>query len=112
MSTHEPIAWVAIPAALLLVCGALLVLVAACGLLRLHRFQERMHPPTMAMTLGAGCILLASMLVSSAALQRPVLHEVLITLSVILTAPVSAMTLMRAAVMRDRAGGAPDRTAR
>lgn len=112
MSAMELPAWAAIPAALLLVCGAVLVLVAASGLLRLGSFPERMHPPTIGTTLGVGCILLASMLVSSAAFQRPVLHEVLITLFVVVTAPVSAMTLMRAAVRRDRAVTVADRIER
>ena len=40
----------------------------------------------------------ASMLVSSALLHRPGIHELLITLFVLITSPVSAMTLMRAAV--------------
>jgi multicomponent K+:H+ antiporter subunit G len=95
-------AWAAIPAAALLVCGALLALVAACGLLRLRSFYERMHPPTMGTTLGAGCVLVASMIVSSAVLERPVVHEVVITLFILISAPVSAMTLMRAAVSRTR----------
>ena len=96
--------WVAIPAAFLLVFGALMTLLAAFGLLRLRSFYERMHPPAMGTTLGTGCVLLASMLVSSAVLHRPVVHEVLITLFLVTTAPVSAMTLMRAAVTRTRAG--------
>jgi multicomponent K+:H+ antiporter subunit G len=103
MSGLELPAWVAIPAAVLLVCGALLALVAACGLLRMRSFYERMHPPTMGTTLGAGCVLVASLLVSSAVLGRPVVHEVLITLFVVVSAPVSAMTMMSAAVSRTRA---------
>jgi multicomponent K+:H+ antiporter subunit G len=95
--------WAAFPAAVLLICGGLVALVGSLGLLRMRNFYARMHPPTMGTTLGTGCVLFASMLVSSALLQRPVIHEVLITLFVFITAPVSAMTLMSAAVSRTRA---------
>jgi multicomponent K+:H+ antiporter subunit G len=45
-------------------------------------------------------VLIASMLVSSAALHRPVIHEILITLFVVMTAPVTAILLMQAAKRR------------
>jgi multicomponent K+:H+ antiporter subunit G len=50
----------------------------------------------MGTTLGTGCVLCASMLVSSATLDRPVIHELLITLFLVLTTPVTAILLMRA----------------
>jgi len=90
--------WAAVPAALLLIAGGLLAVIVSLGLLRLPDFQARMHPPTMGTTLGTGCVLMASMLVSSALLHRAVIHELLITLFVVLTAPVTAMLLMRAAL--------------
>jgi multicomponent K+:H+ antiporter subunit G len=100
----EPVlpVWAALPAALLLIGGGLLAFIGSLGLLRMGTFYARMHPPTMGTTLGTGCVLIASMLVSSALLHRPSAHELLITLFVILTSPVSAMTLMRAAVSRAR----------
>jgi multicomponent K+:H+ antiporter subunit G len=95
-------AWAVLPAAFLLVCGGLLALAGSVGLVRLRNFYARMHPVTMGTTLGTGCVLIASMLVSSALLQRPVIHELLITLFILITSPVSAMTLMRAAMHRTR----------
>lgn len=92
--------WVTIPGTLLLVAAGLLTLIGAMGLVRLPDFFARMHPPTMGTTLGTGCVLIASMLVSSALEQRPVVHELLITLFIVMTAPVTAMLLMRAAVFR------------
>ena len=92
--------WAALPASLLLVCGALLSLIGSLGLLRLDEFYARIHAPTMGNTLGAGCVLLASILVSSALAQRPVFHEVLITVFILLTSPVTAILLMRAAIFR------------
>jgi multicomponent K+:H+ antiporter subunit G len=88
--------WVSVPAALLLICGGLLALIGSLGLLRLKDFYSRMHPPTMGTTLGTGCVLVASMLVSSAALHRPVLHELLIAILLVTTAPVTAILLMQA----------------
>jgi multicomponent K+:H+ antiporter subunit G len=92
--------WALVPASLLLIAGGLLTLIGSIGLLRLPSFFERMHPPTMGTTLGTGCVLIASMIVSSALLHRPVVHELLITLFIVLTAPITAMLLMRVAVHR------------
>jgi multicomponent K+:H+ antiporter subunit G len=92
--------WAAVPAAVLLICGGFFAFIGSLGLLRMKTFYARMHPPTLGTTLGTGCVLLASMLTSSALLQRPVIHELLITVFVLITSPVSAMTLMRAAVSR------------
>ncbi len=92
--------WVAVPGAVLLVLGGLLTLIGAFGLLRLKDFYARMHAPTMGTTLGAGCVLAASMLVSSAALDRVVTHELLIAAFLTMTAPVTAILLMRGARRR------------
>lgn len=94
--------WASVPAALLLIVGGLLTVIGSLGLLRLPDFYSRMHPPTMGATLGTGSVLLASMLVSTATLHRPVIHEILIALFVVITAPVTAILLMRAARRRSR----------
>lgn len=99
--------WAAVPAAMLLICAGILSFIGSLGLLRLKSFYARMHPPTLSTTVGTGGVLIASMLVSSALLHRPVVHELLITLFVILTSPVTAMTLMRAAVSRTRVAANP-----
>ncbi len=93
-------AWAALPAAALLVIGSTLALIGAVGLVRMRDFFARMHPPAMGNTLGTGSVLIASMLVSSAILQRPVVHEILITVFIVLSAPITAMLLIRAAVAR------------
>ena len=80
--------------------GGLLAVIGSFGLLRLPDFYQRMHPPTMGTTLGAGCVLIASMLVSSAAASRIAIHELLITALVVTTAPITAMLLARAALYR------------
>ena len=93
-------AWAAVPAAFLLIAAGLLSAIGALGFVRLPDFFMRMHPPAMGSTLGAGCVLLASILVSSAVEGRPVVHPLLITLFIVMTAPVTAMLLARAAVYR------------
>jgi multicomponent K+:H+ antiporter subunit G len=94
--------WVAVPAAALLVGAGLLTLVGSLGLLRLKSFYARMHAPTMGATLGTGCVLVASMLVTSAVTDRLVIHELLIAAFLTMTAPVTAILLMRAARSRSR----------
>ncbi|MDN3567407.1 monovalent cation/H(+) antiporter subunit G [Paeniroseomonas aquatica] len=100
--------WLAVPAALLLLLGAGLALTGALGLLRLRTFYERLHAPTIGTSYGMGCVLLASVLVFSARQGRPVLHEVLIGLFVVVTTPVTLMLLGRAALHRDRLEGDPE----
>ncbi len=93
-------AWVAIPAAILLTLGGIFALIGAIGLLRLKSFYARMHAPTMGATLGTGCVLVASMLVSSTVTHRTVFHELLIAAFLAMTAPVTAILLLRAARSR------------
>jgi multicomponent K+:H+ antiporter subunit G len=94
--------WAELIAAALLVFGGLLIAIGSFGLLRLKDFLQRIHPPTMGTTLGAGCVLIASMLISSVLQGRPIVHELLITLFIVMTAPVTSMLLMRAAIYRGR----------
>ena len=95
---------VAALAALLVLVGAALALIGSIGLLRLPTFYERIHPPTMGTTLGVGFTLVASMLLHSALESRPVLHEIVIAVFVVVTTPVTYMLLVRAAIERDATG--------
>lgn len=97
--------WAAAIAAFLLVLGATVVLIGALGLLRLRTFYQRMHGPAITITLGAGSILLASVVYFTAAQARPVVHEAIIAAFVMATAPVVSMMIMRAAVYRDLRAG-------
>jgi multicomponent K+:H+ antiporter subunit G len=84
-------------AAAVIVIAAFFLLVGAIGLVRLPDFYMRLHAPTKASTLGVGGVLIASMLVA-AAQGRPGIAELLITLFVFVTAPVSANLLAQAAL--------------
>lgn len=84
-------------AAAIIVIAAFFLLVGAIGLVRLPDFYMRLHAPTKASTLGVGGILVASMLVS-AFQGRAGIAELLITLFVFVTAPVSANLMAQAAL--------------
>jgi multicomponent K+:H+ antiporter subunit G len=106
MSSLEDLpAWAALLVAFLLLLGSGLTLLGTIGLARFKTFYERVHAPTLGTTGGAGAILIASMLFFSVLQSRPVLHEVLITVFVVVTTPVTLMLLARAAIYRDRTEG-------
>ncbi|HZQ60484.1 MAG TPA: monovalent cation/H(+) antiporter subunit G [Casimicrobiaceae bacterium] len=87
--------------AVLVVLGAGLALIGSVGLLRLPTFYERIHAPTLGTTMAVALTLIASMLLFSLTQARPVVHELVIAVFVIVTTPVTYMLLLRAAVHRD-----------
>ena len=83
--------------ALLIVLGAIFAFVGSLGLLKLPDLMTRLHAPTKATTLGVGGVLIASMIYSAAS-GRFGIHELLITLFLFITAPVSANLMAKAAL--------------
>ena len=98
-------AWAEIVTAALLLVGAAITLIGALGLVRLKTFYARVHAPTLGTTAGIGCIAIGSMVYFSASQTRPVLHEILLVLFVLVTTPITLTLLVRAAVFRDEAEG-------
>lgn len=98
-------AWALILVSLLLILGGSIILIGALGLMRLPNFYQRIHGPAITITLGAGCVLIASMIYFSVLQSRWVLHELLISAFILLTAPVVAMMIMRVAVYRELRAG-------
>jgi len=98
-----------------LLVGAFFTLVGAIGLARLPDFYMRLHGPTKATTLGVGGTLTASMIFFTGT-ESVSLHELLITLFLFVTAPVSANLLAKAALKLKLRSRAPvpdlDRVAR
>ena len=94
--------WVAVMVAALVVIGSTLAFLGAVGLVTLRTFYQRLHAPTLGTTLGVTSLALASALLFSFLGGRVVLHEVVIVLLVVVTTPVSLITLGRAALRRDR----------
>lgn len=100
--------WLQVAIGLVVLAGALVTFIGTIGLVRWATFYQRIHAPTLGTSFGAALILLASSLYSSFALGRPVLHEVLILVFILVTTPVTLVLLARAALYRDRAEGNPD----
>lgn len=82
----------------LILVGAGFTLVGSLGLLRLKDFYSRLHAPTKATTLGVGSLLIASAIFFSHQDEGLSLHEVLVTLFLFITAPVSAHLMAKAAL--------------
>ncbi len=89
--------------ALLLLVGGVFSLIGAWGLVRLPEFMMRLHAPTKAATLGAGCALAACVTGTLVEEGWAALRNVLPLAFVFLTAPVGAHMLARAHRLR-RAG--------
>jgi multicomponent K+:H+ antiporter subunit G len=101
MSGGEVSLWVDVLVSALLVGGAAITLIGACGLLRLRTFYERVHAPTLGTTLGTIFVTAASMIYFFALGHRFVLHELLIACFVTVTTPITLLVLIRAARFRD-----------
>ncbi len=86
--------------AALLLIGGFFAVVGSFGLFKLDSFEKRLHGPTKATTLGVGGILIASMLFHIFWSDAFSLRELLITLFLFITAPVSALMMMRAHLAR------------
>lgn len=100
--------WVTIPGSLLLITSGFLTLTGSIGLFRLKRFYSRLHAVTLGNTLGVGFVIIASILAASAEAQRPVLHELLILMFLVMVSPVTAILLMQAGLRRDPRRPVPD----
>jgi len=76
--------------AVFLVISGIFGLVGSYGLIKLQDTLQRIHAPTKATTLGMGGVLIASMLFFWLVKGTFSFHELMITLFMFLTAPISA----------------------
>lgn len=90
--------------AALIVLGGAFALIGSWGLARLPTIMERLHGPTKATTLGLGAMLVASILFFGLVIGTWSAHELLITLFLFLTAPISANMIAKAHLHRARIG--------
>ncbi|NBC95130.1 MAG: Na+/H+ antiporter subunit G [Deinococcus-Thermus bacterium] len=86
--------------ALMLVVAGIFGLVGSLGLVKLDDTMRRLHAPTKATTLGIGGVLIASMVYSAAFLGRVSMHELMITIFLFLTAPITAHFVAKAYMHR------------
>ncbi len=93
--------WLEGVVALILVFGGAFLLIGSIGLVRLPDIYTRLHGPTKATTLGIAGLLLSSSVVSSIHQGSISVHEWLITLFLLITAPVSANMIAKTAMHHD-----------
>jgi len=86
--------------AFFLVVSGVFGIVGSYGLIKLDNPMSRLHAPTKATTLGVGGVLIASIVHSILAEGRMSLHELLITLFLFLTAPITANFIAKAHIHR------------
>jgi multicomponent K+:H+ antiporter subunit G len=86
--------------AALLVGGGIFTLVGSYGLLRLPQPMQRLHAPTKATTVGVGAALVVSAFSGLPQFGSVSWQELLITLFLLLTAPISALFLAKTLLLR------------
>ena len=84
----------------MLVVSGLFGLVGSVGLMKLPDTMTRLHAPTKATTLGVGGALIASMLYFVFYADYVSFHELMITLFLFLTAPITANFIAKAQLHR------------
>jgi multicomponent K+:H+ antiporter subunit G len=85
---------------LLIVAGGFFAFVGSIGLIKLPELMMRLHAPTKATTLGVGSVLIASMLYFAVLGGNISIHELVITLFLFLTAPITANFVAKAYLHR------------
>ena len=83
-----------------LIVSGIFGFVGSYGLIKLKDSVQRLHAPTKATTLGVGGVLIASILYFFAETDYISFHELLITLFLFLTAPITANFIAKAYLSR------------
>ncbi len=94
--------WAEVLTGIFAVVGAAFAAIGSFGLVRLPTFFRRIHAPTLGATVGVWCTMIATSIYFSVQGASLFLHAVLIAIFVALTAPVTTIFLMRAALFRER----------
>ncbi|WP_281994371.1 Na+/H+ antiporter subunit G [Ruegeria faecimaris] len=81
--------------AFFLVVSGIFGFVGSYGMIKLKDPMSRLHAPTKATTLGVGGVLIASIIHSVLIEHHLSLHELLITLFLFLTAPITALFIAK-----------------
>lgn len=84
--------------ALLLLVASFFTLVGSIGLVKLSEFFRRLHGPTKSTTLGVGCVLIVSIFYHAMIGNSFHPRELLISLFLFITAPISAHMMAKAAL--------------
>ncbi len=84
-----------------LVVSGIFGFVGSYGLIKLKDTLQRLHAPTKATTLGVGGVLIASMIYFYVETGQISVHELLISLFLFLTAPITANFIAKAYLTRN-----------
>jgi len=85
-----------------IVIGGVFLFVGSFGLAKLPDTMRRLHGPTKATTLGVGALLIASIIYFVMLHEATGIHEILITLFLFLTAPVTANMIAKTYIFRHK----------
>lgn len=91
----------------LIVIGGTFALIGSYGMLKLPELMSRLHAPTKATTVGVGGVLIASMVYFLAFKGSLSIHELLISLFLFLTAPITAHFLAKAWLHQEQPANLP-----
>ncbi|MFC5609727.1 monovalent cation/H(+) antiporter subunit G [Variovorax soli] len=94
--------WAEIVTGVFAVVGAAFAAIGSFGLVRLPTFFRRIHAPTLGATVGVWSLTIATIVYFSVQGHSLFLHAILIAVFVALTAPVTTIFLVRAALFRAR----------
>jgi multicomponent K+:H+ antiporter subunit G len=83
---------------ILLLIGGSFVLVGSIGLVKMPDFFMRLHGPTKATTLGMASLLTAAMIFFSTVQAGLSVKEILISVFLLLTAPISGYMMIKSAI--------------
>jgi len=98
------VSWPELLTSVLIVLGSTFALIGSWGLVRLPSLMERLHAPTKATTLGLGALLAGSMVWFPLMRGEWTTHELLITLFLFITAPITANMIAKVHLHRLRLG--------
>ncbi|MBB1326091.1 Na+/H+ antiporter subunit G [Pseudoalteromonas sp. SR45-1] len=83
---------------ILLLFGGTFILIGSIGLIKLPDFFMRLHGPTKATTLGMASMLIAAMVYFVNSGHGLSVREILITIFLLITAPISGYMLIKSAI--------------
>ena len=86
---------------LFLLIGGFFILVGSIGLIKMPDFFMRLHGPTKATTLGMASLLIAANIYFSIESGSINLKEILITIFLLITAPITGYMLIKSAIHHD-----------
>ncbi|WP_404339158.1 Na+/H+ antiporter subunit G [Pseudoalteromonas mariniglutinosa] len=84
--------------AVLLLIGGAFILIGSIGLVKMPDFFMRLHGPTKATTLGMASLLIAAMIYFTHSQQGFSVKEILISIFLLITAPISGYIMIKAAI--------------